>query len=118
MPMMIPFSTHDGNMLSYTGCFPGDYKDEKYNNGRWVWKENYIFEDDLKFDGFYRGCSSAGATFTSLNDGKEYNVFLKDLADIISSDDLRSGIIHGRFTFVMRGCNYGLRWLQPAEGDA
>lgn len=112
MAIMIPFSTRDGNMLSYTGCLPGDAYDEKYNNGKWEWKENCVFADDLKFDGFYRGRSSAGATFISLNDGKEYNVFLKDLAEIIKSDDLRSGVIHGQFTFVKRGQNYGLRWVK------
>ena len=109
---MIPFSTRNGEMLSYTGCLPGDAYDEKYNNGKWVWKENYVFDDDLKFDGFYRGCSSAGAIFKSLNDGKEYNVFLKDLADIIKLDGFRSGIIHGQFTFVKRGQNYGLRYVE------
>lgn len=113
--IMIPFSTYDGRALSYTGCMPGDAYDERHNNGRWVWKENYIFDDDLKFDGFHRGCSSAGATFKSLNDGKKYNVFLKDLADIINSDALQSGIIHGQFTFVKRGYNYGLRYVK--EGD-
>ena len=111
----IPFSTRDGNMLSYTGCLPGDTYDEKYNNGRWIWLDNYVFYDDLKFDGFHRGCSSAGATFKSLNDGKEYNVFLKDLADIINLSDLRCGIVHGQFTFIKRGSNYGLRYVKENE---
>ena len=115
--LMIPFSTRDGNMLSYTGCLPGDAYDEKYNNGKWVWKENYVFVDDLIFDGFHRGCSSAGATFVSLNDGKNYNVFLKDLAEIICISNLRLGIVHGHFTFVKRGWNYGLRYITEKEKD-
>lgn len=113
--MMIPFRTSDGNMLSYTGCLPGDAYDEKHNNGKWEWKENYCFVDDLEFDGFSRGCSSAKALFRSLNDGKVYEVFLKDLVEIIRISDLRYGIVHGHFTFVKRGWNYGLRYITDKE---
>lgn len=108
---LIPFSTLDGNMCSYTGCLPYSTADTARNKGRWIWKENYVFEDELKFKGFYRGCSSAGAKFISLKDGKEYNVFLKDLEQIITAKDLCSGVISGQFTFVKRGSNYGIRYL-------
>jgi hypothetical protein len=110
-PLMIPFRTRDGSLLQYTGTLPNSSQDERCNNGRWIWKENFIFNDDIQFLGFYRGCSSAGATFKSLNDGKEYNVFLKDLSDMILADGFRSGIIHGQFTFVKRGQNYGLKFI-------
>lgn len=115
-PLMIPFSTRDGSLVQYTGCMPNTPQDERWNNGQWIWKENFIFEDEIQFIGFYRGCSSAGATFKSLNDGKKYNVFLKDLSDMILSDEFRSGIIHGQFTFVKRGQNYGLKYLK--DGDS
>lgn len=114
-PLMIPFRTKDGSLLQYTGCLPNTSQDEQWNNREWIWKENFIFEDDLQFVGFHRGCSSAGATFQSLNDGKEYNVFLKDLSDMILADGFRCGIVHGLFTFVKRGQNYGLKYLK--DGD-
>jgi len=111
-PLMIPFSTKDGSLLQYTGTLPDSPQDERCNNGRWIWKENFVFEDDMQFIGFYRGCSSAGATFKSLNDGKECNVFLKDLSDMILADGFRSGIIRGKFTFCKRGQNYGMKYLK------
>ena len=110
--MLIPFDTKDGSLVSYTGTQPGSYEDERFNRGRWVWRQNFVFEDELVFLGFYRGCSSAGSTFKSLRDGKQYNVFLKDLGAIILSDSLRSGVISGTFTFVKRGANYGLRLVE------
>jgi hypothetical protein len=111
-PLMIPFSTHDNSMIQYVGCLPNTMQDEHWNNGRWVWKENFIFEDDLQFLGFYRGCSSAGTTFESLNDHRKYTMFLKDLEELILVDGIRSGIVHGKFTFVKRGQNYGIKYVK------
>lgn len=60
-------------------------------------KENYEFSADLKFIQFGRGKSAAYAIFENSLDGKKYYMFLKN-KEII-----------GNFTFVKRGCNYGIK---------
>lgn len=72
------------------------------------WKDNYRFVASLKFDGFHRGRSSAGATFVD-GTGKSYNMFLKDLSKLLTSGmpDV-PGVYTAEWTFCKRGENYGV----------
>ena len=79
---------------------------DKYNLH---WKDNYEFEDTLKYSGFSRGTSSCTVQFTSINDGKEYTMFMKELDSCI--DKLVDGKLTGKFTFCKRGENYGIKLL-------
>lgn len=67
-------------------------------------KENYEFSADLRFVQFGRGKSAAYAIFENSLDGKKYYMFLKDLEDFLKNKE-----IIGNFTFVKRGCNYGIK---------
>ena len=73
------------------------------------WKDNYEFEDTLKYSGFSRGSSSCTVQFKSINDNKEYTMFMKELDDCI--DKLIEGKLTGKFTFCKCGQNYGIKYL-------
>ena len=73
------------------------------------WKDNYEFEDTLKYSGYSRGNSSCTVQFKSVNDGKEYTMFMVELNDCI--DKLVDGKLTGKFTFCKRGQNYGIKLL-------
>lgn len=90
--MMIPFNKN-GEMLRYD--------DDYYTKER---KENYEFSAIMKFIGFGRGRSAAYAIFKNEENDKEYYMFLKDLSDILLNKE-----IIGNFTFVKRGCNFGIK---------
>ena len=44
---MYPF--RDGELMPYCGVRDTGVE----------WKENFVFHDDLRYDGYYRGCSAA-----------------------------------------------------------
>jgi len=111
--VLIPFDIK-GNMLNWTaqdpgviappptGPYPGYYAAAS-------WKPNYEFADTMEYRDFRKGRSAANAYFTSLKDGKEYCFFLKDFHDVIPK--MVKGRLSGTFTFVKRGANYGVMWL-------
>ncbi len=72
------------------------------------WKPNYIFEDELQFSHFSRGRSSVKAIFKDENDFK-YEMFVSDFNDVINSQTIVKGKIKGRFYFIKKGANYGLK---------
>jgi len=78
--------------------------DQYYNT------KNFIFTDELKYTGFYRGQSAAGLEFKSNTTGKEYAVFLTDFDVYVGNMIL--GVVKGNFTFSKRGAKFGLRMLQ------
>ena len=79
------------------------YSGDKYDEER----DNFVWDDKLEYDGYGRGCSSCVIFFKSLNDRKEYTMFMTDFNDIV--DLLNKGCIEGQFTFCKRGMNYGIK---------
>jgi hypothetical protein len=74
-----------------------------------VWKENYEFEDSLKLTSMSRGRSAANFNLRSETDGRNYNLFMTDTVDLIQNCEIKNGVIKGKWTFVKRGANYGIR---------
>lgn len=91
----IPFNSDTNELMAYAG-----YSENV------VWKENFEFEDVLKFDCFERGRSAAHAVFKSESTKRRYQMFLTDLADSI--EFFSKGTLTGSFTFKKRGQNYGV----------
>ena len=79
-----------------------------------VFVPNFEFEDTLIFTHFSRGRSSVKAHFESQTTGKKYEMFIIDLEDVIKANYSITKL-SGRFTFVKRGQNYGVKLLK--EGD-
>ncbi|NEI70991.1 hypothetical protein GR212_15535 [Rhizobium lusitanum] len=78
-----------------------------------VMKDNFVFDDTLKFDGTARGRSAAYFYFVRSSTGTRVTVFMKEFSEMMPH--LIRGSISGKFTFIKRGENYGTAFL-GAEG--
>ena len=67
---------------------------------------NTPFQDELKFTGFTRGRSAAGATFTNAA-GQNFYMFLTDLTSAVPL--LEKGVLKGTFLYVKRGTSFGVQ---------
>lgn len=83
--------------------------------------DNYEFDECLEIYGFVRGCSSTVMLLRPADDhGKDFNsiyyqVFLTDSKEIIQH--MIHGIIYGKWTFVKRGENFGIKLVKVLPGD-
>lgn len=98
----VPFDV-DGNVLHS-------------DNTRWgspphEWRDNYIFSDTLQFMKFHNMKTSVHAEFKSLCDNREYVMFLSELERCIRLDVISNTRITGQFTFVKRGTNYSVSYV-------
>jgi hypothetical protein len=100
------------NFVEHPQPVPAPYGNDIYVGecDQYYTVKNFIFDDELKYTGFYRGQSSAGLEFKSTLTGKEYAVFLTDFTDYVN--DMVFGVVKGKFTFCKRGTKYGLRLLK------
>jgi len=101
----IPFNKND-ELLSY---------DYSYGHMEINWKDNFIFEGRMKYDGFGRGRSAATIYMKDLETGKRYPMFLKTFDDLMKSTgrfafDGGTGslIFTGTWTFCKKGTNYAM----------
>ena len=67
---------------------------------------NTPFQDELKFTGFTRGRSAAGATFTNAA-GQEFYMFLTDFTSAVPL--LQKGVLTGTFKCIKRGTSFGVQ---------
>lgn len=104
---MIPFGKSDNQLVDYVSNL---YKDSVN------WKDNYEFDDIMIAESVSRGRSSATFKFISELDGRIYNVFMKDLLEMIKYGEFIDGKIKGKFTFCKRGTNYGLKLVFNKKG--
>lgn len=72
--------------------------------------DNVPWDDELIYDGYYRGRSAAGATFTNAK-GQRFTVFMTDLDKFIPF--MVKGKITGKFIYCKRGANYGVTFYTP-----
>ena len=93
--LTIPFD-RKGNMLSY----------QAYDTHEM--RENYEFTAVLTLTGISRGRSAANAEFVDEN-GRSYSMFLKDFSELLRTVGVIRGKTYGRWTFVKRGANYGVK---------
>ena len=106
----IPFDQH-GTPVPY--CLHGD--------DRYIWRDNEVFraedrpygliEANLYFVRFHRGRSAANAVYVKHDDPSwEVTMFLSDFQEIVTRG-LAPKHLSGRFEFVKRGSNYGIKLL-------
>ncbi len=98
----VPFDK-EGNVLS------GD--NTRYGFPPPVWRDNYIFEDTLKFVRFQNMKTSIHAELRSLRDDREYRMFPSELERCIHLNAISNAEITGQFTFVKRGTNYSVSYV-------
>ncbi len=86
---------------------------EVYSGRKEVWKPNEEIELTLHYDGYGRGRSAV--TFYWKDDtGHKYPMFIKDVDELLRQD-MGTSSVHGIFTYVKRGANYGIKFLRKVE---
>lgn len=86
---------------------------ELYSGTKEVWKPNEEIELTLHYDGYGRGRSAV--TFYWKDDaGHKYPMFIKDVDELLRQD-MGVSSVHGIFTYVKRGANYGIKFLRKAK---
>jgi hypothetical protein len=86
---------------------------ETYSGRKEVWKPNEEIELTLHYNGYGRGRSAV--TFYWKDDNNhQYPMFIKDVDELLRQD-MGFSNVHGIFTYVKRGANYGIKFLRRAE---
>ena len=86
---------------------------ETYSGRKEVWKPNEEIELTLHYDGYGRGRSAV--TFYWKDDNNhQYPMFIKDIDELLRQD-MGTSSVHGIFTYVKRGSNYGIKFLRKVE---
>lgn len=121
---LICFPFVDGNLQEYSSNNLDDETREKVYAGelveivlacgeKEVWKPNEEVELTLQYQGYGRGRSAVTFYWIDQN-GYSYPMFIKDFDELLN---LNIGIseIHGIFTYIKRGANYGVKFLRKAD---
>lgn len=95
----------------YAGETKFEWNEEKQKSVRTdpVFIENLPWDDELTWDGYYRGRSAAGMTFKNAQ-GQQFTVFLTDFSAMVPV--MEKGIVKGRFIYCKRGRNYGIKFYE------
>lgn len=86
---------------------------EVYSGKKEVWKPNEEVELTLHYNGYGRG-RSAVTFYWKDDDGHQYPMFIKDIDELLRQD-MGTSSVHGIFTYVKRGANYGIKFLRRVE---
>lgn len=86
---------------------------ETYSGRKEIWKPNEEIELTLHYDGYGRG-RSAVTFYWKDDEGHQYPMFIKDVDELLRQD-MGTSSVHGIFTYVKRGANYGIKFLRRAE---
>lgn len=90
-----------------------DVEIEVYSGRKEVWKPNEEIELTLHYDGYGRG-RSAVTFYWKDDDRHQYPMFIKDVDELLRQD-MGTSSVHGIFTYVKRGANYGIKFLRKVE---
>lgn len=122
--LFVPFKKN-GDMLDYSYYGLSQEEEQKCKEeGRFekihgnyieVFVPNFEFEDTLVFTHFSRGRSSVKAHFRSKYTEVRYEMFISDFEDVLKHNRIGNSHIRGKFTFVKKGANYGVK-LCDMEG--
>lgn len=86
---------------------------EVYSGKKEVWKPNEEVELTVHYNGYGRG-RSAVTFYWKDDNGHQYPMFIKDVDELLRQD-MGTSSVHGIFTYVKRGANYGIKFLRRAE---
>ena len=74
-----------------------------------IWKQNEVFEANLRVESFSRGRSAANFNVKNMQTGAEYTMFLTDFLDLLQKHVLDHGETPRlKWCFAKRGANYGI----------
>jgi hypothetical protein len=75
------------------------------------WREPWEFVDTFKITGYGRGRSAAYFDLESQTTGLKCVMMMSDISELILNATLVKGEVTGRWTFVKKGANYGIKYL-------
>lgn len=126
MAKLICFPFVNGNLQDYSY---NDLTDEERrrvydgeevvlkSHGSWgadeIWKPNAEVELTLKYVNYSRGRSSAKIDWEDQK-GHTYPMFMTDMDELFKIG-VNTLSVHGIFTFVKRGANYGIKYVRSAD---
>ena len=82
-----------------------------WDNKKEIWKPNEEVELTLHYLNYTRGRSAVTFYWEDEN-GHYYPMFIKDV-DLLLRMNMGASQIHGIFTYVKRGSNYGIKLVKP-----
>lgn len=85
---------------------------EIYPGRKEMWKPNEEIELTLHYNGYGRG-RSAVTFYWKDNNNHQYPMFIKDVDELLRQD-MGISSVHGIFTYVKRGANYGIKFVRKA----
>ena len=107
----IPFDKITGSLISE----PYIDTSERDTEGRYEWKDNYIFEKELLLYGYGGRYLVDPSTIVITNNdyidwgrSRHYRAFSTDLSNIIKYSTIRNGYVSNTWTFCKRGYKYGI----------
>ena len=113
--LLVPFRTN-GTPMTWVESKPGEpWDDELLAKGHHVWKPNDAFDASMEFQCFQRGRSSATAVLKDMATGVQYEMFLSDFQDVMTSNAISACVIAGTFAFVKKGANFGVKLVSAPE---
>jgi hypothetical protein len=111
--LQIPFDDH-GNQLRRGG---GNYRHAVDHNGKRVtnvvWKDNHTFVATMTFGAFVKGGAAASYIRMTDQQGRHYNMFLRELEKAIHH--INNGTLSGKFTFCRIGISFGVKFLESEK---
>jgi len=105
--LKIPYSEGEG-YIKYEG-YAFNYPELELND--------FIFKDELNFEYFSRGRSSVKAHFQSKITGNLFEMFIRDVEEILLNTDQNLKELKGEFCFRKAGANFGVVLLDEIKGD-
>ena len=88
----------------------GNLAHRQYSYSNMKTEKNKVFTDTVEYNGFY----GAHIKFKSLNDGREFHMFMSDFDDVLRAKRFIDNQIVGSFCFCRKGKTQGFRLvLQP-----
>lgn len=91
--------------------YAGELVEIVFPNGeKELWKPNEEIELTLRYKGYGRGRSAVTFYWIDQN-GYSYPMFIKDFDELVKLN-IGTSEIHGTFTYIKRGANYGIKFLK------
>lgn len=75
------------------------------------WRDNTPFEATMELITYGRGMSSARFTWQD-HENHQYEMFLKDMMELILKTVIDHGVVTGKWRVCKRGQNYGIQFVE------
>lgn len=105
----VPYDARGDMRTSIPERLEGE-SEENYK-ARVQWRDNIPFQTTMALVGHDRKGASAHYTFVDQK-GHLFQMFMKDLADMILKTDIHLGVVSGTWAIVKRGQYYGLQFIE------